>query len=53
MLAALQHGIRDIRVTDLPDPKPGVGEVLLRTRSVTICASDIRTSCNTNIPRSS
>lgn len=41
MRAVLQHGIRDIRVAELPDPQPRPGEVLLRTRAVTICASDI------------
>jgi len=37
----LQHGIRDVRLAELPDPQPGPGEALLRTRAVTICASDL------------
>ena len=41
MRAVLQHGIRDVRAAELPDPRPRPGEVLLRTRAVTICASDI------------
>lgn len=43
MRAVLQHGIRDLRVADLPQPKPGPGEVLLRTHAVTVCGSDIHT----------
>jgi L-iditol 2-dehydrogenase len=39
--AVLQHGIGDVRIAELPDPQPGPGEVLLRTRAVTICASDV------------
>ena len=41
MRAILQHGIRDLRLTELPDPTPSPGEVLLRTKAVTVCASDI------------
>lgn len=41
MRAVLQHGIRDVRTGEIPDPKPGPGEVLLRTRAVTVCGSDV------------
>ncbi len=41
MRAVFQHGIRDIRSGEMPRPSPKKGEVLLRTRSVTICGSDI------------
>jgi L-iditol 2-dehydrogenase len=41
MRAVLQHGIRDLRLGELPEPRPGPGEVLLRTRAVTVCGSDL------------
>jgi len=47
--AVLQHGIRDVRVADLPRPTPAPGEVLLRTRAVTICASDIHIYAEGNV----
>jgi (R,R)-butanediol dehydrogenase / meso-butanediol dehydrogenase / diacetyl reductase len=40
MRAAVYHGIHDVRLTDLPDPKPGTGEVLLRVRRSGICGTD-------------
>ena len=49
MRAILQHAIRDVRPGELPAPKPGPGEVLLRTRAVTICASDIHIYAEGNI----
>jgi len=41
MRAILQHGPGDLRLTDLPRPTPRAGEVVIRIRSVTICASDL------------
>jgi len=41
MRALLQHAVHDLRLADLPRPEPGPGEVLIRIRSVTICASDL------------
>ena len=49
MRAVLQYGIRDIRLADLPEPRPGPGEVLIRTRAVTICASDIHIYAEGNV----
>lgn len=49
MRAVLQHGIRDIRIGERPDPRPGPGEVLVRTRSVTICASDLHMYAEGNV----
>lgn len=40
--AARLHGPRDIRLDEVPAPKPGHGEVLVRVRAVLICASDVR-----------
>jgi len=41
MKAARLHGIRDLRVEDVPDPLPGEGEVLLAVRAVGVCGSDL------------
>ncbi len=41
MRAARLHGIRDLRLEDLPRPTPGPGEVLLKVASVGICGSDV------------
>src|SRR5574340_900851 len=49
MRAVVQHGIRDIRLDDLPRPTPGPGEVLIRLHAVTICASDIHTYAEGNV----
>jgi L-iditol 2-dehydrogenase len=41
MRASRLHGIRDLRLEDLPRPTPGPGEVLLRVASVGTCGSDV------------
>lgn len=41
MRAARLHGIRDLRLEDLPRPAPGPGEVLLEVASVGVCGSDV------------
>ena len=41
MRAARLHGIRDLRLEDLPRPTPGPGEVLLQVASVGTCGSDV------------
>ena len=35
------HGIRDLRLEDLPRPTPRRGEVLLKVASVGVCGSDV------------
>ncbi len=49
MLAALQHGIRDVRLGERPEPTPGPGEVLVRTKAVTLCASDVHMFAEGNV----
>jgi L-iditol 2-dehydrogenase len=39
--AARLHGIRDLRLEELPRPAPGRGEVLLRVAAVGVCGSDV------------
>ena len=41
MKALVLHGIRDLRVDDLPEPEPGPGQVKVRVRTVGICGSDV------------
>lgn len=41
MLAAVLHGIGDLRVEQVPTPQPGPGEALIRVRACGICASDV------------
>jgi L-iditol 2-dehydrogenase len=42
MKAARLHAPRDIRIEEIPTPRPAAGEVLVRVRAVSICASDWR-----------
>ena len=42
MLAAVYHGPNDIRVEDVPLPKIGNGELLVRVASASICGTDLR-----------
>ena len=41
MRAARYHGVRDIRIEELPDPTPGAGEVLVKVAHNGICGSDL------------
>lgn len=42
MLAAVLHDREDIRVEEVPTPEISDGEVLLRSRAVSICGTDMR-----------
>ena len=41
MRAAVFHGTGDIRVDDVPRPRPGPGEALIRVTLTTICGTDV------------
>lgn len=41
MRATVLHGINDIRVEDVPRPRPGVGEAVIRITLTTICGTDL------------
>ena len=41
MKAARLHGVKDIRVETAPDPTPDADQILLATRAVTVCGSDL------------
>jgi L-iditol 2-dehydrogenase len=40
-VAAVLHGVGDLRIEDRPVPTPGPGEVVVQVRSVGICGSDV------------
>jgi L-iditol 2-dehydrogenase len=42
MLAAVYHGPKDLRVEEVPVPKIGNGEILIRVLSASICGTDLR-----------
>jgi threonine dehydrogenase-like Zn-dependent dehydrogenase len=42
MEAVICHGPEDYRLEERPVPRPGAGEVVIRVKSVGICASDIK-----------
>jgi len=42
MRAARLHGVRDLRVDNLPDPVPAPGELLVRVDACGICPTDVR-----------
>jgi hypothetical protein len=41
-LAAVLHGVGDLRIESRPMPEVGPHEVLVQVRSVGICGSDVR-----------
>lgn len=41
MLVSRLHGIRDLRLEELPQPVPAPGEVLLRVAAAGVCGSDV------------
>jgi len=42
MLAAVYHGPNDLRVEDVPIPKIGKGDLLVKVLSASICGTDLR-----------
>ncbi|MGI0148605.1 MAG: alcohol dehydrogenase catalytic domain-containing protein, partial [Thermoplasmata archaeon] len=41
MRAAMYYANDDVRIVDLPRPKIGAGEILVKVRSSGICGSDV------------
>jgi L-iditol 2-dehydrogenase len=42
MRAAVLHGREDVRIEEVEIPRPGPGEVLLRTRAALTCGTDVK-----------
>jgi L-iditol 2-dehydrogenase len=42
MKAAVLHGREDVRIEEIEIPRPGPGEVLLRTRAALTCGTDVK-----------
>ena len=42
MKAARMYGVRDIRIENIPVPKIGEGDILLKVRAASVCGTDIR-----------
>lgn len=42
MKAVLLHGRRDLRLADVPPPRPATGELLIEIRACGVCPGDIR-----------
>ena len=43
MKAVVVHGVEDYRMEEVPVPRVGPGEVLVRVRATGVCASDVKT----------
>ena len=52
MKAAVYHGIRDLRVEEVPEPEPGPGEVKIKVKYCGICGSDLHEYLHGLFPRS-
>ncbi len=46
MKAAVYHGIRDIRIEEIPRPEPGPGEALMKIGAAGVCGTDLRIYAN-------
>lgn len=51
MKAAVVHGKNDIRIEEVPCPRPGPGEVLLKVRAAGICATDVKMLLGQGLPK--
>jgi (R,R)-butanediol dehydrogenase/meso-butanediol dehydrogenase/diacetyl reductase len=51
--AALYHGVRDVRIEEVPEPEPGPGQVEVRVAHNGVCGSDLHEyfSATRSIPR--
>jgi L-iditol 2-dehydrogenase len=42
MLAAMIYGVKDLHVEEVPKPKVGLGEVLVKVKAATTCGTDLK-----------
>ena len=50
MKAAVVYGPRDIRITEIPTPQPGPGEILVKVKACGVCATDVKILGGTGLP---
>lgn len=48
MKAAVLHGVQDLRLEDLQDPRPSAHEVLVRVNAAGLCGTDVHMWAGTN-----
>ncbi len=48
MKAAVLHGVNDLRLEELPDPKPRANEVLVKVNLAGVCGTDVHMWAGTN-----
>jgi len=49
--AAVVHGANDIRIAEVPTPRPGPGEALIRVRGSGVCATDVKILGGSGLPK--
>jgi threonine dehydrogenase-like Zn-dependent dehydrogenase len=49
--ASVVYGVNDIRIMEVPTPRAGPGEVLVRVRSCGICATDVKILGGSGLPK--
>jgi L-iditol 2-dehydrogenase len=45
MLAVRLAAVNDLKLTKVPTPSPGPGEVLVKVGAITLCGTDLRILC--------
>lgn len=51
MKAAVVYGANDIRMSEVPTPSPGPGEVLVRVKGSGVCATDVKILGGSGLPK--
>jgi len=51
MKAAVVYGENDIRITEIPAPSPGPGQVLIKVRGSGVCATDVKILGGSGLPK--
>ncbi|MFC1885738.1 alcohol dehydrogenase catalytic domain-containing protein [Thermodesulfobacteriota bacterium] len=51
MKAAVVYGANDIRITEVPTPVPGPGEVLIKVKGSGVCATDVKILGGLGLPK--
>jgi L-iditol 2-dehydrogenase len=51
MKAAVVYGRGDIRITEVPTPQPGPGEILVKVKACGVCATDVKILGGSGLPK--